>query len=201
MNPLAVRRQLLIAGLVLILSWAGPNGVSAAGSDTIRNIPPTPHSAPEGTSSADLAAAIIKAGDTLGWEVTGESPGRVALRLLIRAHRASVLVGYDENAYWIDYAGSYNLDYRASDRRRAGRNSSVIKGPSIHSNYNRWVDKLSNSISENLMMPPKRVEPRPASSGQSILIADELEKLDALRDKGILTDEEFDRQKAKLLAR
>ena len=51
------------------------------------------------------------------------------------------------------------------------------------------------------MTPPKRVEPRPASSGQSILIADELEKLDALRDKGILTDEEFDRQKAKLLAR
>jgi hypothetical protein len=34
-----------------------------------------------------------------------------------------------------------------------------------------------------------------------IMIADELEKLDALRERGVLTQEEFDRQKAKLLAR
>jgi hypothetical protein len=33
-----------------------------------------------------------------------------------------------------------------------------------------------------------------------ILIADELEKLDALREGGVLTQEEFDKQKAKLLA-
>ena len=49
--------------------------------------------------------------------------------------------------------------------------------------------------------PPKRVEPRPAFPGQLVLIADELEKLDALRQKGILTHEEFDREKAKLFVR
>lgn len=32
------------------------------------------------------------------------------------------------------------------------------------------------------------------------MIADELEKLDALRPKGILSDEELEQQKAKLLA-
>jgi hypothetical protein len=42
--------------------------------------------------------------------------------------------------------------------------------------------------------PPER------SSGSPLLIADELEKLDKLRQRGLLTQGEFDQQKAKLLA-
>jgi len=47
--------------------------------------------------------------------------------------------------------------------------------------------------------PPALGEPT-TSRDASWLIADELEKLASLRDRGILTSEEFDERKAKLLA-
>lgn len=41
--------------------------------------------------------------------------------------------------------------------------------------------------------------PGPAAPAPAIDIADQLERLAALRDKGVLTQEEFDTQKAKIL--
>ncbi len=48
--------------------------------------------------------------------------------------------------------------------------------------------------------PPPTSAP-PAASPAASMIADELRKLAALRDEGILTDQEFDAQKRKLLDR
>ncbi len=199
MSP-RTRNRLILATLFLFLSWTGPPAGSAAHA-TIRNIPPTAHLAPSGTPLADLAAAIKAAGDELDWEVTGESPGVVRLRLRIRAHEAIVVVGYDKSNYWIDYSDSFNLDYSPNDFRKPGPSRRVVRGPRIHHNYNIWVDRLSKKIALHLKFPPKAIVEEQMLPRQPILIADELEKLDALRERGILTQEEFDLQKAKLLSR
>ncbi|HIF94350.1 MAG TPA: SHOCT domain-containing protein [Myxococcales bacterium] len=201
MNSLSVRSQVAVSLLMLCISWTGPDASSAA--TEIENIPRTPHLAPLGTPPADLAAAIIRAGHSLNWQVMGDAPGRIVLKLFIRSHSATVAVGYDPEAYWIDYMNSSNLGYRTVDERRRHASSRLPapKRPSIHRNYNRWVNDLSSKIALSLMTPPRAVLLKPAPSDQLILIAEELERLDALRVRGILTQEEFDGQKSKLLAR
>ncbi len=47
--------------------------------------------------------------------------------------------------------------------------------------------------------PPPQAAPAPAASGQTAVI-DQLTKLGDLRDRGILTDDEFAAEKAKVLA-
>jgi hypothetical protein len=74
-----------------------------------------------------------------------------------------------------------------------------VKGPVIHPNYNIWVATLAEEIRQSMRFPPAATESQAASNQSGHLVADELEKLDALRQKGILTDEEFDLLKAKIL--
>ena len=74
-----------------------------------------------------------------------------------------------------------------------------MKGPVIHPNYNIWVATLAEQIRQSMRFPPGAKESQAASTENAPLVADELEKLDALRQKGILTDEEFDLLKAKIL--
>lgn len=193
------RNRLVASTLLLMLSWVGPS-TAAARAETIRNISPTPHLVPAGTPLVDLAAAIKVAADELNWTVMREVPGVILLSLEVRAHEAVVIVGYDESNYWIDYSDSFNLDYSPKDRKLAGRNRRVIKGPRIHHNYNLWVGKLAKRIERRAKSPPRVIMADPASSRKPILVADELEKLDALRERGVLSQEEFDRQKLKLLA-
>ena len=99
--------------------------------------------------------------------------------------------------FWIDYKDSKNLDYNPKDLmgRDRGKRRIVTKGPRIHPNYNRWVAELADQIRLQMQNPPKR------SNASPLLIADELDKLDKLRLRGVLTQGEFDQQKAKLLAR
>ena len=191
---------LVAFGLILFLSWAGPTDSTAANA-SIRNIPPTPHFAPAGTPMEDLALAIKMAAAAENWDVLSETTGNISLQLEIRNHRANVIVGYDESRYWIDYSDSFNLDYSPNDWRRAGKNSRTVKGPRIHHNYNIWVKQLSSAIAAHAKAPPKAVAADPVSSGELLLIADEIEKLNALRERGVLTQQEFDQQKAKLLSR
>jgi len=169
---------------------------------TIKNIPPTHHLAPIGTSLADLAAAIRAAATERGWRITDESPGLMHATLVVRTHRASIVIGFDESNFWIEYRDSLNLDYNPDDvRTTRNKRLLIIKGPRIHKNYNLWVEQLAESIVINAEFPPKSNPTDVAPGGSPLLIADELEKLDALRERGVLTQEEFDQQKAKLLAR
>lgn len=190
-------RTLLLAVLLLAFSAIVPRSIAA--SVTIRNVPPTPHAAPAGTPLADLAAAIRLAADELGWRITQERPGEMQAALHVRTHDAFVSIGFDENNFWIDYRDSYNLDY-SPDRSRGTKTRKAIEGPRIHRNYNKWVEQLATRISMHAKAPPKAEPPSPALATNPILIADELEKLDALRKRGVLSQDEFDRQKAKLLA-
>ncbi len=166
-------------------------------SKTIENIPPRPHLAPVGTSPDRLVATITAAAEYQGWRVIGEAPGVVTAILMRRTHEAVVTIGYDELNFWIDYKDSKNLNYNPKDRTGQVRNNrhTVTKGPRIHPNYNRWVAELADQIRLQMQDPPKRSDASP------LLIADELDRLDKLRQRGVLTQGEFDQQKAKLLAR
>ena len=62
----------------------------------------------------------------------------------------------------------------------------------------RWAAQEQQQYQEPQYQAPPPPPP-PAADADSELIA-QLEKLGDLRDKGILTDEEFAQQKAKLLA-
>lgn len=173
--------------------------LAAAATETIKNVPPTEHFAPAGTPLGDIATAVKLGANDEGWRIIEEHPGLVQASLRIRTHKAVVIIGFDESRYWIEYQDSSNLDYKASSRKKT-KTRKEVKGPRIHSNYNIWVGELSKRIAIRTRIPRRR-RGSDAPARDPILIADELEKLDALRVRGVLTQDEFDQQKAKLLRR
>lgn len=190
-----------VAALFLLMCLAsGP----AIGSETIQNISRTLHGAPEGTTLDEIERAIAQAAGERQWYGGAEGDGSIIVSTTIRTHRATVAIGYDERAFWIEYRDSSNLGYNPNDRVRSpgpgiDRRVAVMKGPRIHANYNKWVRELSAHLSARI---PSIVQGQQGRSphGGPPLIADELEKLDALRRRGVLSQSEFDAQKGRLLA-
>lgn len=190
-----------IAAAVL-LSW-GVAGL-AFGSETIRNIPPAAHGAPAGSTLDAIAQAIEQAAGERQWYGGIERAGLTVVSTTIRTHRATVEIGFDEWNFWINYRDSSNLDYDPKDLTRfeaggAARKIVVKKGPRIHGNYNLWVQDLAAHMASRIRTIITDEQGRD-DQPSAVLIADELDKLDQLRQRGVLTQAEFDAQKAKLLA-
>jgi hypothetical protein len=63
----------------------------------------------------------------------------------------------------------------------------------------RWADQDQGAYAQQQAAQPQYVEqtPPPASSGDDML--EQLAKLGQLHDNGVLTDQEFEAQKAKIL--
>lgn len=63
------------------------------------------------------------------------------------------------------------------------------------------VERISQLIRDRMALShqPAQQTPVPSNGGGRVSVADELEKLARLRDSGVLSDEEFASQKAKLL--
>ena len=78
-----------------------------------------------------VGEAIVSAGNSLGWQMKPESPGRMTGTLYLRDHRAVVDISYDARSYSIAYKDSSNLQY---------------DGSSIHNNYNGWIQNLDRAI-------------------------------------------------------
>ena len=166
---------------------------------SIRDIPPTKHLAPTGTALSDIAAAIKLTAAEEGWVALQIDPDLIRATLRVRTHKAVVTIGFDDTNFWITYADSINMGYQPDKHvQHAG---DWIEGPVIHGNYNVWVELLAQSIAASVKNPPKSNSSVVVPCDSVLLIADELERLDALRARGVLTQEEFDQQKAKLLAR
>jgi hypothetical protein len=91
-------------------------------------IPPNPSATME-----NIGKAILRAGQTLGWQITPMGPGKAEGVLVLRRHRAVVDITYDTNSFSIHYKDSVNLDYDAQDK-------------TIHSNYNGWIRNLEKAI-------------------------------------------------------
>ncbi|MBE9525569.1 MAG: hypothetical protein IME94_01220 [Proteobacteria bacterium] len=91
----------------------------------------------------DVTKSIIIAGNGLGWQMKKVKPGEINATLYLRDHVARVKVKYTTTNYSINYVDSTNLDYKASDPNHDGQ-------AVIHSNYNGWIQNLSNAINNQV---------------------------------------------------
>lgn len=184
-------RKLLFLALAFFLA-----PVLSSAASPIKNMidVPVPIRADGGRYSInEVRAAIIQGSQTPLWtaEVAGDRIIRAKLNVKNK-HFAVVEVPYSESAYSIIYVSSDNLDYNPTRQ-------------TIHRNYAKWVLRLSTSINEQLRSIESTATSADSRSDRSDTdkedIFEELLKLDDLRDRGILTDEEFEIEKRKLLER
>jgi hypothetical protein len=152
----------------------------------------------DGTSFTDqeISAAIIEGCIAKGWSPLVTDQGAIRATIAPRVHFAEVEITYTPTTYSITYVSSRKLDYKHY-KTRPDR---------IHKNYNNWVVKLSASISRAFHTTSFRTALVPADAHTGAIgergkqdMYSELMKLDELRKKGILTDEEFEAQKKRLL--
>jgi hypothetical protein len=142
----------------------------------------------------EVQSIIIEATSARGWSPVLEAPGVITATINVRGkHFAKVEIPFSATNYSILYVSSDNLDYNA--RRQT-----------IHRNYNNWVVKLSGTINKNLREAIAATGPVPNTSTPGSTphssredVYTQLLQLDELRDKGILTEEEFQAEKRKLL--
>lgn len=86
-----------------------------------------------GETLEDVKLSILRAGQSLGWEMTPLKPGLIRGKLNLRAHTAVVKIPYSMKSYSIIYVDSVNLDY---------------DGKNIHRSYPRWVNNLKVKIDD-----------------------------------------------------
>ena len=91
-------------------------------------IPPNPAATME-----NIQKAILRAGLTLGWQVTPREPGKIEAVLILRTHRAVVDITHDTRTFSITYKDSTNVSYNEQAK-------------TIHSNYNGWIQNLEKGI-------------------------------------------------------
>jgi hypothetical protein len=82
-------------------------------------------------SAAQVRAAIITAGTSLGWKVTDAGPGKLEGTLNLRAHTAVVEIPYN--------ASTYSIKHKRTEGLNEGNGT-------IHRNYNNWVGYLDKAI-------------------------------------------------------
>ena len=97
------------------------------------NVQSAPIPANPAATMENIEKAVIRAGLTLGWQVTPIEPGKAEAVLNIRRHRAVVDITYNTKSFNIHYKDSINLDYDAQEK-------------TIHSNYNGWIRNLEKAI-------------------------------------------------------
>ena len=145
-------------------------------------------------TAEEVQAVIIQGCHARGWSAVVDDAGLIRASITVRGrHFAEVEIPYDASAYSINYLSSNNLDYNEKKQR-------------IHRNYNNWVVKLSGTIDKYLRRPvpiPAATKTGQASADQNGRsdIYSEILKLDDLRNRGLLTDEEFEAEKRKLLSK
>ena len=86
-------------------------------------------------SAAQVRAAIITAGTSLGWSIKEAGPGRLEGTLHLRDHVAVVDIPYSTARYSITYKSSENLQ---------------AANGNIHKNYNGWIQNLDRAIRTEL---------------------------------------------------
>jgi len=87
-------------------------------------------------SMDNVKAAIMRAGNGLGWQMTDTAPGVINARIALRNHTAGIEIRYDTKTYSITYRDSTNLE---------------AAGGNIHKNYNGWIENLDRDIRAELL--------------------------------------------------
>lgn len=88
------------------------------------------------STQQQLRDRIVAAGQSLGWMVSKDEPGRLELHYDKQGkHQVTIAVAYDAQGYKISYLNSVNLNFeKVGDERK------------IHPNYNRWIRNLMKRI-------------------------------------------------------
>lgn len=193
----------------------------------LEDIAPRAHRAPAGATLDDIRASIIRGASEAGWALEASSLETVRVSIQGEAEqRATVDIRFDDETFAIRYVDSVDLDYsetgvagprrsQKSTLRRLSTEQTMQLGPKIDARYNEWIATLADRVARRIaaplpsrpLAPARASSPAPATGPAAgteatpTMIADELEKLDALRRRGVLTEAEFQAQKAKLLAR
>ncbi|MDR0828119.1 MAG: hypothetical protein LBN33_09660 [Desulfovibrio sp.] len=91
-------------------------------------------------SKTQVRDAIVRGGSNIGWQMSEERSGLVVGVWKAREHVLTVEIPYSTSAYEIKYRSSVNMN---------------AEGGEIHSNYNRWVDRLTRNINAELSKAKK----------------------------------------------
>jgi hypothetical protein len=87
-------------------------------------------------SNNQIKKAIMLAGAQRGWQMREVKPGMIHGSISRRGHVAGINIAYSNTSYSINYASSSNMMEKGTG--------------TIHRNYNRWVQLLSESIQKAL---------------------------------------------------
>jgi hypothetical protein len=90
----------------------------------------------QAVSDKEIAAAIIRAGETSKWEIVSVGPGELLGTLNVRRHMAQVTIKYSRSDYRILYKDSLNLKAQEDG--------------TIHPQYNNWIATLNRNIRTQL---------------------------------------------------
>jgi hypothetical protein len=143
-------------------------------------------------SLEEVRAAIIEGCTARGWSAALKSEGMISASILVRGkHLAQITIPFNSSTYSLLYESSENLDYSASRL-------------TIHRNYNKWVLKLSRTINQKFgagleASQASALEAKASASSRRDDVYRKLLQLGELRDKGIITEEEFEAEKRKLM--
>ena len=127
------RRALKVVGI----AFASVLLVAGCRTAPIHNVKDAPVNVPAGKTAtlAGVEQAIVRAGNSLGWQMKVEKPGLIVGTLNLRTHTAVVDIPFTASSYSILYRSSVNLNHQ---------------GDSIHANYNGWVQNLDQAIRNQL---------------------------------------------------
>ena len=145
-------------------------------------------------SLEQIQTAIIEACAARGWQPIVDKEGEISATINVRGkHYAKISIPFTATSYSILYVDSNNLDYNAKKQK-------------IHRNYNNWVVKLSGTIDKQISSGPSPITALPKEPENPTTIENDqldfygdLLKLSELRDRGLLTEDEFEEEKQKLL--
>ena len=125
-----------IRQLTLGLAMAMLVGTAMARNTEIFEPPQIAWTQSEVPTQQQMRDRIVAAGQSLGWTVTKDEPGRLELFYDKQGkHQVTIAVQYDNVGYKITYLNSVNLDFAQTDGVRK-----------IHPNYNRWIRNLMKQI-------------------------------------------------------
>jgi hypothetical protein len=142
-------------------------------------------------SLEEVRTLIMKGCAERLWEPEYQGESVITCSILVRGrHFVEVEIPFSETDYSILYLDSKEMDYDP-------------KKQSIHRKYNGWVNNLRIMIDHQL----SDATDKPAGSIVTDMTADNADeeryeallKLGELRDKGLISEEEFEAEKAKLL--
>lgn len=180
----------LLTTALLVAAIAG-SSAEAARLENLENLALPERTDGSGFTLDEVQALIMQGCAQRQWTPEFEGDAVITCAILVRGrHYVQVEIPFTETDYSILYRDSEEMDYDAERQR-------------IHRKYNGWVNNLRLMIDRQFLDAAARpsgtpVVEAPAKSADEERY-DALLKLGELHEKGLISDEEFEAEKQKLL--